>query len=220
MNILILQKFLIWVIPVLFAITLHEVAHGWVALKFGDRTAQMLGRLTINPIKHIDPVGTVIVPTILFFLGGFIFGWAKPVPVTQRNLRNPKRDMAFVALAGPLANLIMALFWACVAKLGFMFSQNNPKEGLKLVMVLMGQAGIFINLILMILNLIPIPPLDGSRIVSSIISNKMDYYYSRLEIYGFVILIILLATGILGQILMPMIAITFHWITTLFNLSF
>lgn len=220
MDLLTIQKFLIWVIPVLFAITLHEVAHGWVAKQFGDKTALMMGRLTINPIKHIDLIGTIIVPTVLFFLSGFVFGWAKPVPVTRQNLRNPKRDMAYVAIAGPAANLLMALFWGLVAKIGVMISDGNPQAGLDWVLIYMGQAGIIINLVLMILNIIPIPPLDGSRIVSSFLPGKMDYQYSRLEPYGFIILVILLATGILGKVMWPPIVGCLKLILHLFNLPF
>ncbi len=220
MDILVIQKFVLWAIPVLFAITLHEVAHGWIALKLGDKTALMLGRLTINPLKHIDPLGTVLIPTVLFFLGGFIFGWAKPVPVTRANLRNPKRDMAFVAIAGPIANLLMAIFWAVVAKIGILISDGDPTAGLDWVLIYMGQAGMIINLVLMLLNLIPIPPLDGSRIVSSFIPNKWDYFYSRYELFGLILLVILLATGVLGQILWPIMAFCLHIISRLLNLPF
>lgn len=225
MDLLVIQKFILWAVPVLFAITLHEVAHGWIALKFGDKTALMMGRLTVNPIKHIDLVGTIIVPTILFITssiygGGFIFGWAKPVPVTKQNLRNPKRDMAFVAIAGPVANLLMAIFWALVAKVGLLISDGSPQAGLDWVLLYMGQAGLIINLVLMILNLVPIPPLDGSRIVSSLIPNRWDYYYSRLEIYGLIVLLVLLATGILGRLLSPPLIFCLHAITQLLGLPF
>lgn len=220
MDLLVIQKFILWAIPVLFAITLHEVAHGWIASKFGDKTALMMGRLSVNPIKHIDLVGTIIVPTILFFIGGFIFGWAKPVPVTKENLRNPKRDMAFVAIAGPIANLLMAIFWLLIAKIGLLISDGSPQAGLDWVLLYMGQAGLIINLVLMILNLIPIPPLDGSRIVSSLIPNRWDYYYSRLEIYGLIILLVLLATGILGRLLSPILIFFLYGISRLFGLPF
>ena len=217
MNILNIQKFILWAIPVIFAITLHEVAHGWVALIFGDKTAWKLGRLTVNPLKHVDPLGTILVPIALFFLGGFIFGWAKPVPVIKENLHNPKRDMAFVAIAGPLANLLMALFWGGVLKIGMIISKGNPTAGFEWVLIYIGQAGVLINLLLMILNLIPIPPLDGSRIVSSLIPNKWDYYYSRYELYGLILLLILFITGILGKILQPIISLFLMAIFHLFN---
>ena len=212
------QKIIIWAIPVLFAITLHEVAHGWVALKFGDRTAQMLGRLTLNPIKHIDPIGTVVVPGILLFLGGFIFGWAKPVPVSFQNLRRPKTDMAWVALAGPMANLIMGIGWAIIAKIGLALVQSESSIGEP--MMYMGLAGIWINAILMFLNLLPLPPLDGGRILVSILPNKLGWQVSRIEPYGFFILLGLLALGLLGTILSPMLNSTIQVLAYWLGLSF
>ena len=192
-----IQQFAVWVLPVLFAITLHEVAHGWVAKLYGDNTAKMMGRLTLNPLKHIDPVGTVLVPGILFMLGGFIFGWAKPVPVDFKKLRNPKRDMAIVALAGPLANLLMAIGWALIAKFAIWLELAYVSKYL----IFMGYAGITINLVLMLLNLLPIPPLDGGRIVAGILPDPLAWKFSRIEPYGFFILVALLATGFLGRIL-------------------
>lgn len=215
-HLTIIQKFAIWVLPVLFAITVHEVAHGWVASKLGDKTALMLGRLTLNPLKHIDPIGTIIVPAILLYLGGFIFGWARPVPVTYSNLRNPKRDMALVAAAGPIANLIMAAIWAAVAKIGVILLQQNI--GWALAVVLMGQAGILINLVLMVLNLIPIPPLDGSRIVSAFLPDKVGYVYNRIAPYGIFILLFLLATRILGFLIGPPVMLLFRFIITVIGL--
>lgn len=195
------QKIAIWILPVLFAITVHEVAHGWVARRLGDPTAFVLGRLTLNPIKHIDPIGTVVVPLVLLAIGGFVFGWAKPVPVAWQNLRNPRRDMALVALAGPMANLLMAIGWGLVAKLGYLLLNDIPF--LAQPMILMGGAGIFINIILMVLNLLPLPPLDGGRVVTGILPGPMAYKFSRIEPYGFFILIGLLATGLLSDILGP-----------------
>ncbi len=195
----IIQTVSIWAIPVLFAITLHEVAHGWVARYFGDPTAFMMGRLTLNPLKHIDPIGTILVPLVLVVLGGFVFGWARPVPVNFRSLRNPRRDMAIVALAGPMANLAMMIFWALVWKLGLlMFSVSH---WIAVPMTLMAQAGIMINLILMLLNLMPIPPLDGGRILSGLVPPRVSDVLDRVEPYGFFILLALLVTGILGTIL-------------------
>ncbi len=194
-----IQKISVAILPVLFAITVHEVAHGWVAKKLGDPTALMMGRLTLNPIKHIDPIGTILVPLILVWIGGFIFGWAKPVPVTWDNLKNPKRDMALVALAGPMANLIMAFIWALIAKLGFMLEPSMGMPGQMLI--LMGLFGIMVNIILMVLNLLPILPLDGGRIVESFLPGPLAYKYSRLEPYGFIVLLVLLATGLLGQVM-------------------
>ena len=194
-----IQKIAVAALPLLFAITVHEVAHGWMARRLGDSTAFMLGRLTLNPIKHIDPIGTILVPLALLLMGGFIFGWAKPVPVTWQNLRNPKRDMALVALAGPAANLLMALMWAVVAKIGFSLGSSFPMPAQMLV--LMGLFGVTINVLLMVLNLLPILPLDGGRIVDSMLPGPLSYQFSRLEPYGFIILIALLATGLLSTIL-------------------
>jgi Zn-dependent protease len=194
-----LQIIFIWAIPVLFAVTLHEVAHGWVASKFGDKTALMLGRLTLNPIKHIDLIGTILVPMIFLLLGGFIFGWAKPVPVDWRNLKNPRRDMALVALAGPGANLLMAIFWAIIAKI--FLELTHQGFAYASIFTYMGVAGISINLMLMILNLIPIPPLDGSRVVASLLEKRLAIKYEALEPYGFIILILLIMSGVLSMIL-------------------
>ncbi|NLO79952.1 MAG: site-2 protease family protein [Xanthomonadaceae bacterium] len=195
-----MQTLAVWVLPVLFAITLHEVAHGWAAEKLGDRTARRLGRISLNPVRHIDPVGTVLVPLLLFFSGGFIFGWAKPVPVTWENLRQPKRDMALVAVAGPAANLLMALAWGLLAKLG---AEAVASPTIARGLVMMGIAGLQINIVLMVLNLLPLPPLDGSRIVSSLLPPGPEAAYSRLEPYGLAILLVLMVTGILGKLLLP-----------------
>lgn len=196
----VMQQVTVWALPVLFAITVHEVAHGWVAKRLGDRTAQMLGRLTLNPLRHIDPVGTLLVPLLLLLLpGGFIFGWAKPVPVTWQNLRNPKRDMALVAVAGPVANLLMALFWVLVIKLGVVL---GPQLGYsKLFFIYSGVAGIFINTVLLVLNLLPLPPLDGGRVVTGLLPGPLAWKFSRIEPYGFIILVALLATGVLATVL-------------------
>lgn len=188
------------ILPLLFAITVHEVAHGWVAKKFGDPTAQRLGRLTLNPLKHIDPVGTILVPGLLLLLGGFVFGWAKPVPVTWENLRHPKRDMAIVAAAGPAANLVMALFWAVIARIGV---QLGPQSWVGLPMQYMGLFGIEINAVFMILNLLPMPPLDGGRVAVGLLPGPWAWQLARLEPFGFFILLALLATGILGVIIGP-----------------
>ena len=208
-----IQRIAVLALPVLFAITVHEVAHGWVARRLGDPTAYMMGRLTLNPIKHIDPVGTVLVPLLLATLGGFVFGWAKPVPVTWENLRHPKRDMALVAVAGPLANLVMALFWAVALKAGVLLA--GSVDWLAIPLVYMGGAGIWINLILMVLNLLPVPPLDGGRVVTGLLPGRLSWQFSRLEPYGMMILLALLFFGWLGHLLRPPVALLQ---TALFNL--
>lgn len=193
-----IQRIVVWILPVIFAITVHETAHGWAAKKYGDNTAKMLGRLTLNPLKHIDPIGTVILPGILLLTGtGFIFGWAKPVPVDARNFKNPRHDMAIVALAGPVSNLLMAVGWALVARLGVLINV----EFVTMPMIYWGIAGISINLVLALINLIPIPPLDGSRVVSGILPHRWAWQYNKLERYGFLILLLMLYTGALNTIL-------------------
>ena len=212
-----IQLIAAFALPVLFAITVHEVAHGWVAKHLGDPTAQMMGRLTLNPIKHIDPIGTVILPVAMLLLTGFMFGWAKPVPITWENLKRPKRDVGLVAVAGPTANLIMALFWALVIKIGILLPATASSVALP--MVYMGFAGIFINGILMILNLIPLPPLDGGRIMSSLLPGPLSYKFSRLEPFGLLILVVLLFTGILGTIMLPPLIAYLKFITFIFGID-
>jgi len=211
-----IQKIIVWALPVIFAITAHEVAHGWVALKLGDRTAQMMGRLTLNPLKHIDPVGTILVPGVLLVLGGFIFGWAKPVPVTFQNLRHPKSDMVWVALAGPMANLVMAVIWALVAKLGLTLLQSGVEIGAP--MVYMGIAGVLINTMLMMLNLFPLPPLDGGRILVGLLPGPLSWRVSQIEPYGFFILVGLLYFGIISMVLWPLMGAFFSLLAVIFNL--
>ncbi|WP_373017184.1 site-2 protease family protein [Thiomicrorhabdus sp.] len=194
-----IQKIAVWALPVIFAITVHEVAHGWAASKFGDQSARMLGRLTLNPIKHIDPIGTIVVPLALLMLGGFIFGWAKPVPVNARNFKRPRHDMAWVAMAGPFSNLIMAILWAIVIKIGVTIQSSVPEVGLFLTYS--GLAGVSINLILLVLNLLPIPPLDGSHVVSALLSPRLAWQYNRIAPFGFIILIVLMVMGLLTPIL-------------------
>ena len=188
----------IWALPVIFAITVHEVAHGWVANKLGDTTAKSLGRLTLNPIKHIDLIGTIVVPAVLLMLGGFMFGWAKPVPVNFHNLRQPRRDTVLVAAAGPLSNLLMTIAWAIIVKITAMLPESMGMMALPLFYA--GMFGILINLILMIFNLIPIPPTDGGRIATSLLPPSLGYQLSRLEPFGMVILLLLMLSGILGRL--------------------
>jgi Zn-dependent protease len=197
------QQIAAWVMPVLLAITVHETAHGWVARSFGDKTAEMLGRLTLNPIKHIDPVGTILVPALMLLLpGGFVFGWAKPVPVDWRNFKHPKQDMAWVAAAGPASNLIMAVAWALAARIALGLPADN---WIALPLLFMGVAGIFINTILMVLNLLPLPPLDGGRVVTGLLPAGYAHKFARIEPYGFFILVALLVTGILGIVMWPVV---------------
>ncbi|MBA3696695.1 MAG: site-2 protease family protein [Methylotenera sp.] len=211
MELSILQKIVIYALPVLFAITVHEAAHGYAARYFGDMTAHNEGRISLNPLKHIDPFGTIILPALTIMLGGILFGWAKPVPVNFDRLRNPKKDMLWVAAAGPASNLIMAIIWAFVLK----FAVSAP-EAVAIPLLLMAKAGVMINIVLMVLNLLPLPPLDGGRIAVSLLPNKLARAFSQLERYGFVILIILLFTGILGKILDPFIGAAYSVINHLF----
>lgn len=192
------QKIAVWAIPVLLAITVHEASHGYAARALGDRTAEALGRLSLNPLRHIDPVGTLLVPGILLVLGGFLFGWARPVPVNARNLAHPRRDMALVAVAGPLSNLAMALGWGLLLKLAL---AGGSTDGLWLGVRAMAVAGIVINLILMVLNLLPLPPLDGGRVLTGIVPEAWARRLDRIEPYGLLMLVVLLATGLLGSIL-------------------
>ena len=193
----------VFIIPVIFAVTVHEVAHGWVASQFGDQTAKSMGRLTLNPIKHIDPIGTIVVPAIMYFTSGFIFGWAKPVPVDWRNLRHPRRDMAIVAIAGPAANLLMLLFWAMSAKVVMLLGDDS--NHLTQLLFIMCSIGITINIVLMILNLFPVLPLDGGRIMTAMLPRNLAISFSRMEPYGLIILVVLLLSGILWKILLPLI---------------
>jgi Zn-dependent protease len=211
-----IQLFAVWSLPVLFAITVHEVAHGFTAHLLGDKTAFILGRLTLNPLKHIDPIGTILVPAVLLFLGGFVFGWARPVPVNPHNLHKPKRDMALVAISGPLSNILMAIIWAAIAKIGLiLLAKDFPGA---LAINYMGQAGIIINLALMTLNLIPLPPLDGSHILSWILPKSLQFQFIRIAPFGFVILLVMLALGVLGKIISPVVVFFYDAIARLFGM--
>ena len=201
-----LQTIALWVLPVVFAITLHEAAHGYVAKMFGDRTAEMQGRITLNPLRHIDPIGTILVPGALIlaakYLGGphFVFGWAKPVPVNFGNLRDPKRDMLWVAAAGPAANFAMAVLWALLFKAA---ASGGVWEGAHLVA--MAKIGVSVNLVLMALNLLPVPPLDGGRIAVSLLPMHVAHAYARIEPYGLFIIVGLLASGLLDDVMGPLL---------------
>lgn len=199
----------IWALPVLFAITLHEAAHGYAARHFGDRTAELAGRISLNPLRHIDPMGTIVVPALILVTSSLaagsamLFGWAKPVPVNFGRLRRPKADMLWVAAAGPLANLAMAIGWALLFRLAVMM----PESDYAIPLAKMADAGMQINAVLMMLNLLPLPPLDGGRIAVSLLPAGPAYKFAQLEPYGFPILLLLLFTGILGDILGPLVAI-------------
>jgi len=209
MELTLIQKIAIFALPVIFAITVHEAAHGYAARYFGDLTAYHAGRITLNPLKHIDPFGTIILPALTIAIGGILFGWAKPVPVDFSRLRNPKKDMLWVAAAGPASNLVMAIIWALVYKY-----VNVVPPDFVMPLTLMAQAGIGINIVLMVLNLLPLPPLDGGRIAVSLLPNHLARPFSQLERYGFIILIVLLVTGLLNKILAPFITLAYQLIST------
>ena len=214
------QTISIYALPVIFGITLHEAAHGYVAKHFGDTTAYVLGRVSLNPVRHIDLVGTIIVPLAILLVTswgagqGMLFGWAKPVPVNYHALRKPKRDMMWVAAAGPAANLAMALGWALTAKLALVMPNNYFSDPLFLI----SQAGVTVNLVLMLLNLIPLLPLDGGRIVAGLLPTRMADQYARLEPWGFPILLALMFTNVLGIVLGPMVAGSLQLIANAFGM--
>lgn len=208
-----IQLLAIAALPILFAITLHEAAHGYVARMFGDPTAWQLGRISLNPARHIDPVGTVLLPIVTYLMSGFMFGWAKPVPVNFGRLRNPKRDMLWVALAGPSANLLMALGWALLLKLMLGTAEFQYSEALRQMAI----AGISVNGMFMVLNLMPLLPLDGGRILVSLLPLPAARIFAKTERYGIWILILLLLTNVLSAILRPMMGLFLHLITSIFG---
>ncbi len=193
----VIQTLTVYAIPILFAITVHEAAHGYVARLFGDDTAFVAGRITLNPLKHIDPIGTIVVPLVMVTLSGFMFGWAKPVPVNFGRLRKPKQDMVWVAAAGPGANLLMAILWLLFAKTLVLLQMQEA------FFFLVADAGIKVNLMLMALNLLPIPPLDGGRILVGVLPRRLAWQVARIEPYGFIILMVLLVTNTLGFFIQP-----------------
>ena len=198
------QTLLIYIIPLLFAITLHEAAHGWIAIKLGDHTARMMGRVTLDPTKHIDPIGTIAIPLVLLLSSsGFIFGWAKPVPINFNALRNGKNGMIWVALAGPVANIVMAVCWLFV-----MIIAINMNIA---VLIEMGRIGILVNCVLAVFNLLPIPPLDGSRVISALLPNRLAYQYNQLEQYGLYILLGLMFLGGFNYLVRPWVELILGW---------
>ncbi|MEG1128731.1 MAG: site-2 protease family protein [Comamonas sp.] len=201
-----IQTVLIYALPVLFAITIHEAAHGYAARHFGDNTAAMMGRITLNPIKHIDPIGTILMPLMLYFAtsGAFLFGYAKPVPVRFDQLRNPKRDMIWVALAGPASNFVQAIFWALVLVMLVALGQNER------FFLEMCRAGITVNLVMWAFNLFPLPPLDGGRILVGLLPWKQAQAVARVEPYGFFIVMGLVLLGVVGS----------YWLRPLMSLGY
>ncbi|MFZ9505790.1 MAG: site-2 protease family protein [Burkholderiaceae bacterium] len=219
MNLSLPQLIAVYAIPVILAITLHEAAHAWLAARLGDPTARLQGRVSANPLRHVDPIGTLLVPALILLVGkalgagGLLFGWAKPVPVDASAFRSPRRDLGLVAAAGPGANLLMALGWAILLKLLVLGAVNVE------FLVLMAQAGILCNLGLAVLNLLPVPPLDGGRIVASFLPLRAAIVWYRLERFGLLIVLALLATGLLGAIITPAIGLGVDLISWLFNFS-
>lgn len=213
-----IQQICIWALPVLLAITLHEAAHAYVANKCGDTTAKMLGRLSLNPIKHIDPIGTIVLPIIIGVLTqfNFVIGYAKPVPINWNQLRKPRRDMILVALAGPCSNFLMAFLWAGTYKIATLLHPESSTAALFLLVT--SRAGMIINLVLAFLNLLPLPPLDGSRVVSSLLPTRQAIAYAKIEPFGFIILILLVVTNILGYILIPLINSGMYLLSIIFKI--
>lgn len=213
-----IQQICIWALPVLLAITLHEAAHAYVANLCGDSTAKMFGRLSLNPLRHIDPIGTVLIPLLVGVLSNFNFviGYAKPVPINWNQFRHPRRDMILVTLAGPFANILMAFIWAACFKIALYMHPETSMSALFLIAS--ARAGMIINLVLAALNLLPLPPLDGSRVVSSLLPPRKAMIYEKIEPYGFYILVILMFTGILSYIMTPLISIGLRTLSFIFQL--
>lgn len=216
LELTLIQKIAIGLLPILLAVTVHEAAHAYAANFFGDGTAKFLGRMTLNPIKHIDILGTIIIPLTMFILTSFVFGWAKPVPVNAQNFKNPRRDMALVALAGPLSNIVMAFAWAGMTAIGVAGLSSSAWYAEPLA--LMGQIGIFVNILLAVFNLLPLPPLDGGRVLVAVLPPKAANTVSQLEPWGFPILLLLLFTGVLSFLLSPILYSALAWFNGLIHL--
>ncbi len=203
-------EIILLIVPLVFAIILHEVSHGWIAEKLGDPTARLLGRITLNPIPHIDPIGTIILPGILLLTGSpILFGWAKPVPVNFGNLRGGRRDMALVALSGPMSNFVLAVLSSIVFHLTFAGTRGAPGI-LSLITVpvhIMAMLSVKINLVLMVINLFPIVPLDGGRIVVGLAPEPIAIAMARMERWGMLIVLLLLASGVWSYVVGPVINI-------------
>ena len=198
----VISQIFIYAIPILLAVSLHEAAHGWIAHLLGDPTAKRLGRLTVNPLKHIDPIGTIAVPLVLIYVTGIPFGWAKPVPVDVSNFQHPQKDMALVALAGPASNFFMAICWMLIMIFAL---KVLPPSSFAVILKEMAKMGVLFNVVLMVLNLLPVPPLDGGRIVTGVLPFKIAVVFARYELIGMLLVIFLLASGFLGKILMPIV---------------
>ncbi len=217
MELTTIQTIAMWIFPMLFALTVHEVAHGYVAYLLGDKTARILGRLTLNPSKHIDFVGTILIPGVLLLLkSGVVFGWARPVPIDGRNLRHPRRDLALISLAGPMANFVMAIIWAALAKGATILLAFNFPGAFAIQMI--GMAGISINIMLMVLNLLPIPQFDGGNILASLLPSYIAVYYDRLVPFGLGIFFALLVLRVIDFVMQPITSFLFALISAIFNL--
>jgi Zn-dependent protease len=210
-----IQTVAIYALPVIFAITVHEAAHGYVARYFGDNTAAMMGRVTLNPIKHIDPVGTIAMPLLLYFMtsGMFVFGYAKPVPVDFGRLRNPKRDMIWVALAGPASNLVQAVIWAILFTIFITFGFREP------FFLIMCTAGVLVNLVMWAFNLFPLPPLDGGRVLVGLLPWRQAQMVSRIEPWGFFIVMGLVLLGVVSSYWLGPLLQAGYWTLDLFHLT-
>lgn len=212
LELTLIQKIAIGLLPIMLAVTVHEAAHAFAANYLGDGTAKFLGRMTLNPIKHIDPLGTIIVPLAMYVVTSFVFGWAKPVPINVKNFKNPRRDMALVAMAGPASNIVMALGWAVLTAVGVAgLSTNAWYAEYAEPLALMGQIGIFVNILLAVFNLLPLPPLDGGRVLVAVLPPPAANRIAQLEPWGFPILLLLLVTGVLSHVLSPIIFTLLGW---------